>query len=163
MIKTAEHFIQGASARSGIQEKLVRSWKRFSGTVFFYIVLVLVAAWIGSRGEYNLAGDSSVGFALWFLLLPGYLSVSLLGGICWACGIELIWSGNEAWLLGICDIVQALLLYILISLWAFRRKRPGYMDVAVHFARILIWWGIFQMLCCAVRAIWTNGSISVLH
>lgn len=163
MIKTAAHFVQASSTRSRIQEKLRREWKRLTLTVVVYIVLVVVSAWIGSRGEYNLAGDSINGFALWFLLLPGYLAVGALGAICWCFGIVLPWCGNEAWLLGICDIVQILLIYVLVSLLAFARKKVSSLEMFRHFIRILVFWGLFQLACCAVRGVWSYGGISGLH
>lgn len=163
MIKTAAHFVQASGKRSKIKDKLIREWKRLSLAVGCYIALVVIAAFAGSRGNCDLSGDSVTGFALWFLLLPGYLVVTLLGAVSWCCGIALPWAGNEAWLLGICDIVQALLLYTLVSWWAFAKKRVSALEMLRHFMRILVFWGMFQLACCAIRGTWNNGGISGLH
>ena len=163
MIKTAAHFVQASSSRSRVRDKLRREWKRLSLTVVIYIILVVVSAYIGSRGEYDLAGDSITGFALWFLLLSGYVAVSLLGALCWCFGITLPWCGNEAWLLGMCNIAQVLLFYTVVSCWAFARKKVPALEICRHFIRILIFWGLFQLACCAVRGVWCYGGISGLH
>ncbi len=162
-MKTAQYFVQTSSLRSRQEEKLRREWKSFSVAAVVYIALVVVSAWIGSIGEYDLAGDTINGFALWFLLLPAYLPLAVISFFRWCLEINIDYSGKEAYLLGICDVALMLVVWTMISIISFKMRRPSFLQTAKHFVRILIFWGVFQLGCCAARGLWENGGFAPLH
>ena len=82
MIKKAKYFLS-SSARCRIEDMVRREWKRFSWASVIYLLLVWAAAYAGAQGKYNLHGDSINGFALWFLLLPAYLSLGVITIFTW--------------------------------------------------------------------------------
>lgn len=163
MMKTAQYFVQASSNRYRQEEKLRREWKSFSGAVAVYIVVVAAATFIGAAGQYDLAGDSINGFALWFLLLPAYLPLAVISFFRWCFDWNIALAGREAYLLGICNAVQIILVWVVITAVSFKKRRPSVLHTTKHFVRILVFWGIFQLGCCAARGLWENGGFASLH
>ncbi|MBR2345120.1 MAG: hypothetical protein IKA71_04975 [Lentisphaeria bacterium] len=163
MIKTAKYFLPASSVRSRIEEQVRREWKRFSAMLLVYVLLIIAAVIVGARGEYNLHGDSINGFALWFLLLPAYLPLAIVSTFTWYFGYNIPLAGNEAYWLGACNLIQVFLVWAILSLIAFKSKRPMLLRNAVYFIRILVFWGVFQLVCCAGRGLWENGGFMSLH
>ena len=137
--------------------------KRFTVAMIAYLMLVLLSAVIGSIGEYNLSGRSINGFALWFLLFPAYLPLELLGGICWFLEKKLDFAGHEAVLLCVCDIFLAVAVWLTVKIIASVKKSVALLNNARFFVLIFVFWGVFQLLCCAVTALWQYGNFTSLH
>ena len=163
MMKTAQYFVQSSARHHRQHEKLRKEWKTLSATVAVYILLVAVSTLVGAAGEYDLAGDCVNGFALWFLLLPAYLPLAIISFFRWWLNLNIEFSGKEAYLLGICDTILAVITWISISLVSFKMRRPAFLHTTKNFLKILIFWGFFQLGCCAARGLWENGGFAPLH
>ncbi len=151
-----------ASVRSE-RKRLRWASKRFTVAMLAYLMLVLLSAVIGSIGEYNLSGRSIHGFALWFLLFPAYLPLEILGGICWFFEKKLNFAGHEALLLCVCDVVLAIAIWLTVKIAASVRKSVALLNNARFFVLIFVFWGVFQLLCCAATALWQYGGFTTLH
>ena len=161
MAKKGTYFASAPLDRLG--EKVRREWRDFSLAILFYIVLVIVSAGLGSLGKYDLSKESVHGFVLWFLLLPAYLPLWLAGGVAWCMGTKISFVGHEAFMLGIFDIAQALVVWLLVTVFTFKLRRPSIPRNARCFVRIVIFWGLFQLVCCAAFGLWEHGGLAALH
>ena len=162
MVKSSQNMNLSASVRSE-RKRLRWASKRFTVAMLAYLMLVLISAVIGSIGEYNLSGRSIHGFALWFLLFPAYLPLEFLGGICWFFEKKLNFAGHEALLLCVCDVVLAIVIWLTVKIIAAMKKSVEWLNNARFFVLIFVFWGIFQLLCCAATALWQYGGFTSLH
>lgn len=154
------------SARRGkVDERLFRSWKEFSWSVIRYILLVIVVVLVGRIGEYDLSRESANGFALWYLLLPAYLPLWIIGFFAWIFHLNAAawFEGREAFMLGGIDIVMAMIVWLSITVAAARTRRSVVPHTACNFMRILIYWGVFQLACGAIVGLWAHGGLEFLH
>ena len=154
------------SARRGkVDERLFRSWKDFSWAILGYILLVIVVVLVGRVGGYDLSRESANGFALWYLLLPAYLPLWIIGLFAWIFHLDVTawFAGREAVMLGGIDIVMALIIWLSITIAAARTRRSVIPHTARNFMRILIFWGLFQLACGAMFGLWEHGGLAFLH
>ena len=149
------------SRRGG--EKMRRAAKLFNRSIMYYIILVILAVVCGISGNYDLSNPTLNGFAICFLLLPAYLPLAIISFFRWWLNLNIEFSGKEAYLLGICDTILAVITWISISLVSFKMRRPAFLHTTKNFLKILIFWGFFQLGCCAARGLWENGGFAPLH
>ena len=161
MAKKGTYFM--SAPRNRLSEQLRREWRDFSLAVLFYILLVAAALVFGSVGRYDLSREATHGFALWFLLLPAYLPLWIAGAFAWCAGIRLSFAGHEALVLGALDAAQAVIVWIGVTFYTFRLRRPSIPQHARNFVRIVIFWGLFQLLCGAALGLWEHGGLAALH
>ena len=117
----------------------------------------------GVVNRYDLSREAVHGFALWFLLLPAYLPLWIAGAFAWCAGVRLSFAGHEALALGAFDAAQALIVWAGVTFYTFRLRRPSIPHHARNFVRIVIFWGLFQLLCGAALGLWEHGGLAALH
>ena len=154
-----------SSRRGKVDERLFRAWKEFSWTIVCYIVMVVVVVLFGRIGEYDLSQGSVNGFALWYLLLPAYLPLWIIGIFAWAFHLDAAawFTGREAVALGSIDIVMALIIWLSVTIASARTRQSVVPHTARNFMRILIFWGVFQLACAAMVGLWEYGGLASLH
>ena len=153
------------ASRSRQDEKLLRAWKEFSRAILGYAILVVIAVCIGRMGAYDLSRGSANGFALWFLLFPAYLPLWGAGVCAMAFNFDLnAWfAGREAIILGGIDAAMAVVIWLVITMISFRKRRAVIPHTARNFVRMLIFWGLFQLICGAMLGLWEHCGLSGLH
>ena len=112
-------------------------------------VTILVAA-VGTVGaEYDLAKANPQGFAMWFLLIMGWIPLEIVGVFRWLFGIhQEISPAGEGPTLGICALSALAVVWAVFRFHIARTCRPEVLRAAFHIILIFACWGIFQMLCC---------------
>ena len=166
MAKKLKKFSRDLNASRRGGEKMRRAVKQFNREMIIYIILVIIAVFcsmVGS-GEYDLSSPNANGFSLIYLLLPAYLPLLIIGTICSIAGMPLTAvPGQEAVLLGVCDILLALNAWWIIRFIAAKKQSASLLRSARVFALIMICWGIFQIFCSVVDYLWQFCRLDFLH
>ena len=157
MAKKKKKFI-GLPVRR-VKEKIRVSLRNFDLAMLGYILVVIACVLVGRSGEYDLGSSSLHGFALVFLLIPAYLMLEVLSLISCAGGFNWNFSGLEAEILGGCDLLLALGVWIFVRLQGRNRGVP-FISAARTFVLIFTFWGVFQLGCCGALWLWRNGGFS---
>jgi len=144
------------------REKMRGVCRQFDWIMLVYIALVVIAVTIGRLEPYELGKPSISGFAVWFLMLPAYLPLLLLGAADAVFGFDLNFAGREALLYGICDTVLAAAVWGWVRLYGVRRG-IAFVRSAKLFVLIFVYWGIFQLGCSAAVWLWRSGDFAPLH
>ncbi|MBE6364647.1 MAG: hypothetical protein E7053_02710 [Lentisphaerae bacterium] len=161
-IKKFTRNIGEAPRRGG--EKMRRAAKQLRYAVIAYIILVCLAALVGVTGKYQFSEPSVNGFALCFLVLPAYLPLLFIGCICrlLGCPVSAI-PGQEAVLLGICDLILILNVWWIVRMMAVRKQSVSILKNARTFILIMVCWGVFQIGCSVVQMAWQYSGFHILH
>ncbi len=161
-MKKFSRNIGDAPRRGG--EKMRRAARQLRNTVIAYIILVFLAVLTGINGEYQFSEPSINGFALCFLILPAYLPLLIIGCFCRliGCPVDAI-PGQEAILLGICDLLLILNVWWIVRMIAARQQNAAILKNARTFILIMVCWGIFQIGCSVVQLAWKYSGFYVLH
>lgn len=164
MAKKIKKFPADISSRRGSAEKMRRAVSAFNRAVIAYLVMVVCAVFFGKLGEYNLGDPTVNGFPLCFLLLPAYLPLMVIGwgGLLIGAPVAVI-PGEEAVLLGLCDIFLAFNVWWIVRLVAARRQSIVMLRTARVFVMIMVIWGIFQIGCSATLLLWRHSGFTMLH
>lgn len=141
------------------QEKMRLACKSFSWAMGGYLIMVVLAVFIARSGQYDLSRFSLNGFAYGFLLPPAYLPLLLLNLI----GVNIPYTGNEALLLGGCDIALAATVWGLVIWLGWRRQSIKLVRSIRIFVLIMFYWGVIQLLCTGAAYLWQRGSYGGLH
>ena len=150
--------IAGASGRR-VKEKILDALRKFDLIMIAYMLTVLVCVVVGRTGDYDLGKANLHGFALCFLLVPAYLILEVLSLI--NCVGQFNWScaGWEAELLGICDILLGVAVWIYIRISGSKRG-VSFIKAARAFVIIVVLWGVFQLCCSGALWLWKHGGFS---
>ena len=153
----------GETPRRG-GEKMRRASRQLRYAVIYYIVIVLLAVLTGTQGEYQFNGPSVNGFALCFLMLPAYLPLLVIGFFSRLAGCPLgIVPGQEAVLLGVCDLLLIVNIWWIVKITAVRKQSTAILKNTRTFIMIVVCWGIFQVGCSLVQMAWRYSGFDVLH
>ena len=116
---------------------------------------ILVSA-IGTAGsDYDLSKANPQGFAMWFLLIMGWIPLEILGVIRWLFGIH-----QEISPAGAGPTLAAV--WALFRFHIARTCRPEVLRAAFHFVLIFACWGLFQLLCCIIALSSEHSDIAPL-
>ena len=112
---------------------------------------ILIAA-VGTAGaDYDLSKGNPQGFAMWFLLIMGWIPLEIVGVFRWLFGIHPeISPAGEGPTLGICALSALAAVWAVFRFHVARTCRPEVLRAAFHITLIFACWGIFQLLCCFV-------------
>lgn len=113
------------------------------------LALVIILAAVGTiNADYDLSKFNPQGFAMWFLLIMGWIPLELVGLCRWLFGLrqELAIAG-EGPTLGICGLAALAAVWAVLRFYAARFCRPEVLKAAFHFMLIFACWGIFQLFC----------------
>lgn len=157
MAKKKKNFI-GIPVRR-IKEKTRISLRNFDLAMLGYLLVVIACVLVGRMGEYDLGSSSVHGFALVFLLIPAYLMLEVLSLINCLGGFNWDFSGLEAEVLGGCDILLSIAIWIYVR-WQGRERGVSFVSAARTFVLIFMFWGVFQLGCCGALWLWRNGGFS---
>ena len=127
-------------------EKIRLACRQFDRSIIFYIILVLLCSWIGSRGDFILDRPAAHGFALYFVVFPSYLLMLLAKGVEEICGFAWEFAGLEVWFCMACDLLLALLSWLILR-YLGKKRSPVWLKNGTIFVRIMVWWGCFQLAC----------------
>ena len=150
--------LSGVSGRR-VKEKILEALRKFDFVMLAYMVTVVISVLVGRCGDYDLGSANLHGFALCFLLIPAYLILELLslinyfGGFNWSC------AGWEAELLGVCDILLGIAVWIYVRT-SGKKRELSFVRAAKMFVLIVVLWGVFQLGCTAALWLWQNGGFS---
>ena len=142
-----------------VKEKILDALRKFDLVMIAYMVTIIAAVLVGRCGDYDLGRANLNGFALCFLLIPAYLILELLslinyiGGFNWSC------AGWEAELLGICDLLLGVAVWIFVRI-SGKNRGISFIRAAKMFVLIVVLWGVFQLGCTAALWLWQNGGFS---
>ena len=140
-----------------IKEKIRVALRKFDLAMLGYFLVVILSVLVGRSGDYDLGSSNLHGFALTFLLVPAYLILECLSLINCLGGFNWNFSGLEAELLGICDLLLGLVVWVIIRMRG-RDKGVSYLNAARTFVLIITVWGAFQLGCSAALWLWRNGG-----
>ena len=157
MAKKKKNFI-GIPVRR-IKEKTRISLRNFDLAMLGYLLVVIACVLVGRMGEYDLGSSSVHGFALVFLLIPAYLMLEVLSIINCLGGFNWDFSGLEAEVLGGCNILLSIAIWIYVR-WQGRERGVPFVSAARTFVLIFMFWGVFQLGCCGALWLWRNGGFS---
>ena len=142
-----------------VKEKIRVALRKFDLAMLGYFLVVIAAVLVGRSGDYDLGSANLHGFALTFLLVPAYLILELLSLINCVGGFNWNFSGFEAELLGICDLLLGGVVWLLVRMRG-SSKGVSYINAARTFVLIIVGWGVFQLCCCGALWLWRNGGFS---
>lgn len=142
-----------------VKEKIRAALRKFDFAMLAYFLVVILAVIVGRSGDYDLGSSNLHGFALTFLLVPAYLILELLSLVNCLGGFNWNFSGFEAELLGICDLLLGVVVWLIIRMRG-RDKGVSYINAARTFVLIIVFWGVFQLGCSAALWMWRNGGFS---
>lgn len=142
-----------------VKEKTRVALRNFDLAMFGYFLITILCVLVGRSGDYDLGGATLNGFALVFLLIPAYLILELLSLINWIGAFNWNFSGIEAELLGGCDILLGIAVWIYVR-WQGRERGVSFVSAARTFILIFTFWGVFQLGCCGALWLWRNGGFS---
>ena len=142
-----------------VKEKIRVALRKFDFAMIGYVLVVIAAVLVGRIGEYDLGSANWHGFALTFLLVPAYLILELLSLINCIGSFNWDFAGSEAELLGICDLLLGGVVWMIVRLRG-SGKGVSYINAARTFVLIIVFWGVFQLGCCAALWLWRNGGFS---
>lgn len=160
MAKKKKNLLNASSRRS--REKFTGVMRSFNWMMLLYFLLVVICVLVGRSGEYELGEANVHGFALWFLLIPAYFFlgvmsvVNCLGNFNWNC------DGWEAELLGICDMLLGIVLWIIVRLRGCRWGVQTVRNIRT-FVLIVCIWGMFQLGCGSIMWLWKRGGFATFH
>ena len=114
-------------------------------------VIIIFAAMGTVNSDYDLSKFNSQGFAMWFLLLIGWIPLELFGLIRWVFGIHQEFTvAGEGPTLGVCALITLAAVWAFLRFYVARVCRPDVLRSAFHFILIFAFWGAFQMICYLV-------------
>lgn len=142
-----------------IKEKNRIALRKFDLMMFFYVLTVVAAVLVGRSGEYDLRSANLHGFALTYLLVPAYLILELLSIVNCIGNFNWNFAGVEAELLGICDLLLGLTVWLWIRICG-NSKGTAFINAAKTFVLIFVLWGSFQLGCCGALWLWKHGGFS---
>ena len=139
---------QRSMVLSGKQRQLCR---KLDFATFVLGMIIIFAALGTVNADYDLSHANSHGFAMWFLLLIGWIPLEIIGLFRWVAGIheEFAFAG-EGPTLGICALTTLAAVWAVIRFYVAKRYRPEVLKTAFHIILIFACWGGFQMLCYLV-------------
>ncbi|MBR7104626.1 MAG: hypothetical protein IKC65_06765 [Lentisphaeria bacterium] len=111
-------------------------------------VVIILAAMGTINADYDLSKSNPQGFAMWFLLLMGWIPLELFGLIRLFFGIHQDFAlAGEGPTLGVCGLAALAAVWAFIRFYLARICRPETLRAAFHFILIFACWGIFQLFC----------------
>ena len=114
-------------------------------------VVIILAAMGTINADYDLSKSNPQGFAMWFLLLMGWIPLELFGLIRWVFGIRQEFAiAGEGPTLGICALTLLIVVWAFIRFYVARAFRPEILKAASHLILIFACWGLFQLFCYLV-------------
>jgi hypothetical protein len=124
---------------------------------------ILVSA-IGTAGsDYDLSKANPQGFAMWFLLITGWIPLEILGVIRWLFGLhQEISPAGEGPTLGLCALTALAAVWALFRFHIAKTCRPEVLRAAFHFILIFACWGLFQLVCCIIALSSEHSDIAPL-
>ena len=127
-------------------EKLRLICRQFDRSMIYYVLLVLLCSWIGSRGGFVLERPAAHGFALYFVVFPSYLLMLLAKGVEEICGFAWEFAGLEVWFCMACDLIMAMSVWLL-GRYLGKKRSPVWLKNGRLFVMIMVYWGVFQLIC----------------
>lgn len=110
--------------------------------------IIIIAALGTVNSDYDLSKSNPQGFAMWFLLITGWIPLELFGFIRWIFGHKEEFAiAGEGPTLGICALTSLAVVWAVIRFYMARVCRPEVLRAAFHFILIFACWGIFQLFC----------------
>ncbi len=142
--------------------------RKFDLAVMLLAGLIVLSAAVTWGCKYELGKPDPAGFVVWFLLLLAYLPLEFFGFISWMAGfspagIDAFLRGNEALVLGLCDLATVAVFWTVTRFILLRRYGIGALRVCTVFALILALWGVFQLGCAGAVIVWNRGGLAPLH
>lgn len=139
-----------------------RRWNRVCAALVVVFVLA-ASAGAGSGTGMDFGSPDPAGFALWFLYCcacPMLWLLELLRRVSGVQNSETLRLLAEHQVLGclVLDLLSVSLLWILLRWRGLRWLGADRMRVAANFMGILLGWGVLQLLCWGVAAVWTGGG-----
>lgn len=161
MAKKIKKFSSDIASPRRNSEKFRRAGRLFDRTMIAYIVLVIIAMAVGGCGEYELQSVSDNGFAVCFLFLPAILPLAIIGGIgsLFGCPGQIV-PGQEVFLLGICDLILAVTVWLVIRGISWKKQSTSMLRTAKIFTLIMVVWGAFQIGCSMMHFVWDRSGFT---
>ncbi len=156
MAKKSKHHISAPR-----KERLRLMSRRWDLLCFLLALVVILAAWQCNGVAFSLSRPDMEGFAGWFLLIFAYVPLLALGGFCHLLGLP-AFQCNEAILLGGCNLVIVVAIWIIFRLTAVRSNNADRLRIAGNFALMVLIWGIFQIAFAFTLKLWTSPSMEPL-
>ena len=125
--------------------------RKLDWATFLLAAMIVFAAMGTVNTDYDLSRSNPQGFAMWFLLLVGWIPLELFGLIRWLFGIRQEFSPvGEGPALGICALAALAAVWAVIRFYVAKICRLEVLRTAFHFMLIFAFWGMFQMICYLV-------------
>lgn len=142
--------------------------RRFDLATVLLVALIVLSAAVTWGCKYELGKPDPAGFIIWFLLFLAYLPLEIFGFVSWMtgfsqAGVDAFLSGNEALVLGACDLVVAIAFWAVVRFGLLRRYGLGALRICTIFVLIVAFWGVFQLGCSGAVIIWNRGGLAPLH
>ena len=72
-------------------------------------------------------------------------------------------ENREALLLGACNLLMLGISWVVLRFWVLKRWGAEPLRIATMFYRLLLFWGILQLLCFFAVKNWNDGKVNPLH
>ena len=167
MTKKKKKTLAAPAPRGPLAPYLVK-FSRFDRAALLLGAAIIAIALLAANHPYRLSECDPYGFLLWFLLVLGHLPMEFLEFAAKLTGadahaIESFMENREALLLGACNLLMLGISWVVLRFWVLKRWGAEPLRIATMFYRLLLFWGILQLLCFFAVKNWNDGKVNPLH
>lgn len=147
-------------SRRRYSEKKRRYARLFDIAALGVLAVIVICAMILYKADCPVADASGAGFAGWFLLVFGYIPLLVYGMVNAVAGMPQIMPDPAGvWFLAGADAVMLAVIWTVVRVLC-KRRPPDFTRCAWHILMLILYWGIFQLCCCAVFTLNHHNGIA---
>ena len=145
------------------KNKQIQICRKFDWATLLLGAIIVFTALATVNADYDLSKSNPQGFAMWFLLLMGWIPLEIFGLVRWAFGLHQEFAiAGEGPTLGICGLTTLAAVWAVIRFWIAKFCHPETLRIALHFILIFACWGVFQLFCYLVALGWERSDVAPL-